>query len=260
MRAPTRANRAPALVNRLALPGAFALALVVVRTGWAHFVMQATFSMEIHELGHATLLWLGSRWAIPLPLFTLNLSKSRSVLAFLLLFGTVGYFGVRARREGSRGLARLCAAVCLLQILITLLPDRTFDALVQFAGVGGEFYLSALLVVAFYYHLPNDLRWDQARWPFLLIGACAFSLNAERWLASRHDTEAIPWGSVFGGDGDMDHLRDQFGWTPTHIVHVYLWVGGISAAVIAAHYLYFFFCLPEARESALTPLPGGSEF
>ncbi len=257
----SRIDRSAQLVNLLALPGAFALALLVVRTGWAHFVMQATFAMEVHELGHATLLWLGSRWAVPLPMFTLNLSAHRSPIAFLLLFGSLGYVGLRARREGSRRLALLCAALGGLQVLVTLLPDRTFDALVQFAGVGGEFYLSALLVVAFYYRLPEDLRWDQARWFFLVIGACTFALNAERWLAARHNTLAIPWGSVFGGDGDMDHLRDQFGWTPPHLISVYLWVGGLSAAVIVGHYLYFAIRAPSVQEeTALTPLPRGSEF
>jgi hypothetical protein len=227
------------LVNRLALPGAFALAWLVAHNGWARFAMQATFAMEIHELGHASLLWLGSRWAVPLPMFTLNLSEHRSVIVFALITGSLGFVGRRAWQQGSRGVALWCAGIVGLQLLVTLLPDRTFDLLVQFAGVGGEFYLSAILVVAFYYRFPADLRWDRARWFFLAIGACTFALNTQRWWLARRNAEAIPWGSFFGGDGDMDHLRDQFGWTPAHLVSVYLWVGGLSAAVIACHYLYF---------------------
>jgi hypothetical protein len=247
-------DRQALLVERLALPGAFALALLVAWSNWAHFVMQATFAMEIHELGHATLLWLGSRWAVPLPMFTMNLGEHRSVIVFALLFGGAGYAGWRAWRADERGLARFFGALCSLQVL-TLLPDRTFDALVQFAGVGGEFYLSALLVVAFYFRLPPDLRWDRARWFFLFIGASTFTLNAQRWLAARRDTQAIPWGSFFGGDGDMDHLRDQFGWSTQHIVGVYLWVGALSLAVIVGHYLYFW-----SRPSRAAPTPRLSEF
>jgi hypothetical protein len=238
------------LTNRLALPVAFLLAWLVASVPWAHFVLQSTFAMEIHELGHATLLWLGSRWAVPLPMITMNLSCSRSPLLFVLVFVAAAYAGQRAWREGSRGLARLFAALCVLQVLVTLLPSHTFDMLVQFAGVGGEFYLSAWLVSAFYYRFPPDLRWDQARWFFLFIGAGTFTLNAQRWLAARHDRSAIPWGAFFGGDGDMDHLRDQFGWSEAHIVSVYLWVGAVSAALVLGHYLWFALRgTPEPREA-----------
>ena len=37
-------------------------------------------------------------------------------------------------------------------------------------GLGGEGALSALMVLTFYYRVPDRLRWDFWRWPVFFLG------------------------------------------------------------------------------------------
>jgi hypothetical protein len=252
----------PRFANWLGLPLAFAVALLFQTGKWGRFLIGTTIGMEVHELGHAVVAWLGSRFAVPLPWLTMA-GGHASVLMYLVVLGALGFVARTAYRERCLALAALCACLGLVQLVLTIgLSHATVDTLFDFGGQGGELYLAALLVVAFYYRMPEVTYWSHVRWLFLLVGACVFVPAFQRWSHAHHDLAAIPWGSMLGLDGDMDKLRDVAGWAPARIVHVYLVIAWSCVVAIAGHYLYFLWPGAPGRVSRRSPAsprssPGG---
>jgi hypothetical protein len=204
------------------------------------FLISSALRMQLHELGHATMLWLGSRPAIPLPMFTVSFSEGRSLFAFLLVAGFLAYAALRCWSEDCRPVAYFLAALLALQLLITAFVSvPTLRLWVAFAGCAGELVWGALLTVGYYHQLPHSTRWRQVRGFFLTVGALSFAVACNRWIAAVSDPGEIPWGSFFGGDGDMENLRGMTGWTSRQIVRAYLWTAALGAAVIAAHWVWF---------------------
>lgn len=212
----------------LAIPLALLASMIVVATGPGRFLVSASAEMELHELGHATALWLAGRGAIPLPMFTLEPSEGRSVIAFVLVALALAFTARTALREELTALLAICAALGLALLGCTaLLSGERLDLWVKFAGAGGELWLGALLVIAFHHRMPAAWRWTQARWFFLGWGALSFAAAAARWWRGE-----IPWGSFWGGDGDMDTLS-QHGWSDASIIHAYRTVLVLCALAIA---------------------------
>lgn len=233
-------------VDALALPLAFAAAYLSKLLVLPGFLLE-WFRAWLHEFGHAFAAWLSSRAATPLALFpgfawaSTRPDKSAVVfVCFLFLIGVVGYRAAKARSGFLFGLA---IALFLLQVIFTfLLPARLSEIAMIFAGCGGELILGTLLVVGFYYRLPDRMRWDFFRYPLLLAGAYAFGAAFSTWIRALHDTRAIPWGTGFGGrddeGGDMNRLVD-FGWSTSYLTRSYFALALVCAAVMAAHYFWF---------------------
>lgn len=217
------------LGNVLALPGALTLALLFCATDIGRF-LGALVGMPFHELGHAVASWLGSRFAVPLPFFTIW-STEQSVLFGGLVAGLVGWFGFHSWREHSRFGVSLAAIVLAAQLGISWIASPHASEMIQILGGAlGEIALGGLVLAAFHFPLPDRLRWDFWRWPALLPAAICFAHALLLWTRALEDTSQIPWGSAVGSeaDGDMNRLVRDHGWTARTLVTFYF-----SASVVA---------------------------
>lgn len=212
---------------------AFIAAPLAVRTGFGRFFVSAGLSMQVHELGHALVSWLGGRVAVPLPLVTVALSKDRSWLMAAAVTGGLCFLLWRAREEDCPAFAALYGAGLLLQAKLTLFtaPDA-LDFWVAFGGLGGESAVAALLVVMYFARWPRFTRWPAYRTLFLAVGSCVLVNSLLRWREASTDFEKVPFGSVFGGDGDVEALLAG-GWTVNTLVAVYLRLAWACVAACA---------------------------
>ncbi len=202
------------------------------------------FHVWMHEFGHATAAWMCGRRATPLPLGWTPVEPEYSSFVYfglLLLFGILFAAGWKERKIWPMLAA---VALGLLQGYMTWrMPElRQEFWWGAFGGVGGEFYLSALLMAFFFVELPEKFRWGACRYVFFLIGATAFLNITGFWALVYHGVEEIPFGSMINGEddqgGDMNKLMDIYGWTRTdirqhyHALGRWCWIGlGVVYAV-----------------------------
>lgn len=239
---------APRTENRWALPLAFGVAFVLNSTGCGRLVVYATASNWAHELGHASWRWLNGRSAFPTLFFTFYSQPGRSVVFTLLVVGGLFALFVWARREECFGLAGLAVLFFVAFVGLLALPPAREHVLESFAGLFGEFWISTLWVLLFYYRFPDVVRWERLRWVFLFLGAAAYTRILGVFWKSREDMTLLPWGSFFGGDGDLDRLLSA-GWLVPFIRRTYFMTALVCGLLMAAHYLYF--------EWRLETSPGG---
>lgn len=193
-----------------------------------------------HEFGHATIAWLAGRRAIPLPFGWTSVDPTRSVfvyLGLLVLFGLLFWVG---QREQKRWPMALAGVLVILQFWFTwLLPDYRFETLLSFGGIGGELYLCTLLMVSFYFPLPEYWRWDFYRYPVVLGAAFTFWGQFWLWQQIVKGVEDIPWGSMWGGpsDGDMNNLS-YAGWSDQQIISTYTSLGNLCLFALLGVYSY----------------------
>lgn len=224
--------------NRLGAPLALAFGFSFCATQAGQF-FGSLVSMPFHELGHALASWLGSRFALPLPFFTVW-SNDQSLPFGLALAGVLGWFGFHSWREGRRFGVVVAGALLAAQLGLSCFVSARTSLMCQILGGGlGEIVLGGLVLVAFHFPLPARLRWDFWRWPALLPGGVCFGHAALTWIAAARDTRRIPWGSAIGdeSDGDMNRLVHGFGWSATELARFYLGGVCVGALLIAAAYV-----------------------
>jgi hypothetical protein len=207
----------------VALPAAvFAAAFVFSRVELLRFVVQSGFAMELHELGHAVVNWLGGRLAVPLPMFTVVPSEDRAWWFAAAVLAGLAALAWKAWTEDCPAVVALCGVLFALQVQLTLLArPAALSFWVAFGGLGGECVLSALLIVLYFERLPRAVRWPAYRAIFLFIGACVLASSVRRWRDADADFMNVPWGSFWGGDGDVEAMIGG-GWTVNVLVKVYL--------------------------------------
>jgi hypothetical protein len=215
----------------------FACAEVLVHLKWGNFLISAGLSMQVHEFGHALANWLGGRPALPIPMLTIAFSRDRAWWLVLPIAAGLVYAAKAAWEDGCRALAGLCAVLLLVQAWLTLIasPD-SLDFIVAFGGLGGECYLAALLVIAYFHRLPRAWRWPSYRTVVLFIGACVLALSLKRWRDADADFMNVPWGSFTGGDGDVENMLAA-GWTVNKLVAVYLRLVWVCVGASVFEYL-----------------------
>ncbi|MBD2113527.1 MULTISPECIES: hypothetical protein [Cyanophyceae] len=209
--------------NGLIFPGLMLLGMLM---NAMPIVNALLFGIKIwlHEFGHATVAWLSGRQALPLPIGWTSYNPQRSLLVYLAILVLLGLLFWAGRREGQRWPIVLAATLAVIQFYMTwLLPADRFEMLMAFGGVGGEIYLSALLMVGFYFPLPNYFRWDFYRFPVVLGAAFCFWGQVWLWQQVPKGKASIPFGSLWGEaeHGDMNQLIDIHGWMPGDIISTY---------------------------------------
>jgi len=229
--------------NAFIFPG---LLLFAALLNSVEFIRLLLFGVVIwvHEFGHATVAWLCGYRAIPLPFGWTSTSLEQSLFVYfgvLTLLGLLFWTGKTEKRTWPMVLAVVLAVV---QFWGTWLASaNTYDLLMSFGGVGGEFYLSTLLIVSFYFPLPAYWRWDFYRYPAVLAAGFVFIGSAWRWQQIESGLQAIPWGSMLRGSGDMGGDMNRLvghGWSDQQIINTYNSIGGVCIAIIVSVYIYFF--------------------
>lgn len=193
----------------------------------------------IHEFGHATVAWMAGRQALPLPFGWTNVNPQRSLLVYLGLAILLWLMYWAGRREHKRWPMVLAGSLAVLQFVMTwVVSARTFDMLLAFGGIGGEIYLSALLMVSFFFPLPTYFRWDFYRYPVVLGAAFTFWGQFWLWKRIRMGRASIPFGGMWGEPehGDMNILANRHGWTPGDIIGTYDTLANLSLLVILGVY------------------------
>lgn len=124
-----------------------------------------------------------------------------------------------------------------------LMPNRTWEMLFVFSGVGGEFYLSTFLMASFYFPLPDRWRWDSLRFVVLGIASSSLWRSFWEWHSIRLGLAEVPWGTLLGGQGDargdMNRLNYDFGWSTDQIIQTYTFLGNLCVFVVLSLYVLF---------------------
>lgn len=236
-------------MNFLALPLAFLFAGLCKLLQFPEMIFWYFFSIPVHEIGHAIAAWLGGRFAIPIGVvvpmaaFT-TISAERSIFVYLVLVGGLGFFGRYCYQKGYRFPALVSGGFILIATYLTWVASQDFSRMIAiYGGVGGEFVLSTLLVVGFYYRLPDRVRWDFFRMFFLLVGSYVFVSVFYKWIEISRGVSALPSGSFLGGradaNGDMDRLQQIYGWTAPELVQHFNGLGKICLLMMIGHYVFF---------------------
>jgi Zn-finger nucleic acid-binding protein len=222
------------LGNVLGAPLGLGLGLLFCSTAAGRF-FGALVGMPFHELGHALASWLSSRFAVPLPFFTVW-HEEQSVPFGLGVAAVLVWLGWHSWHERRR--FGLVLALCLLVLQVGLswfVPVRFTSMLQILSGGLGEIVLGALVLIAFHFPLPDRLRWDFWRWPALLPASLCLAHALVLWSRAVRDVRHIPWGAAIGSaaDGDMNRLVQSFGWSPAALATFYLGAGITSLAALS---------------------------
>jgi hypothetical protein len=245
------------IVNALAPPLVVGLA-ILIKSSFFGFFLQG-FHVWIHELGHATVAWFSGKRALPLPLGWTTIGEEKSLFVYFgLLFLLVVMF-VAGARERKVWPMILAVVLALAQAYMTWkLPEHRADMWLSFAGVGGEFYLSAAAVALFYVQLPEKFKWGACRYFFLFIGGGSFFQTYSFWKQVKRGREGIPYGTMMHGEddrgGDMDALHNDYGWTQREIIHTYNHLADACLLVLLVVYAIFALRIDKLAGRLLAPV------
>jgi hypothetical protein len=229
-------------VKALAPPVVVALA-VLFQVSPFGFLLEG-LHVWIHELGHSSVAWLCGDYAVPLPFGWSNIGADRSLVVYFAVLGALGalaYAGWRERRAWPVFLGLVLVGV---QASMTWrLPAYQGRLWMIFAGVGGEFYLSAAMVGLFYFEFPEKFRWGACRYLVLFIGAASFFESYAFWRKVASGAEGIPYGSLISGEddggGDMNILHFEYHWTQHRIIATYSHLSEACLVILGVVYLFF---------------------
>jgi hypothetical protein len=237
-------------VNAFAPPLLLGLAWLANRSPMG-FLMDG-FHVWMHEFGHATAAWMCGRKATPLPFGWTPVEPDYSAFVYFGLLLLFGILFVAGWKENKIWPMIVAVALGTLQYYMTwrMPEDRQEFWWSAFGGVGGEFYLSALLMASFYVRLPEKFKWGFCRYVFFFIGASAFLHIVSYWSQVYHGLEDIPMGSMINGEddanGDMNKLMDDFNWTAGDIKNNYQYLGYYCWAGLGIVYATFTLRLHDA--------------
>ena len=233
-----------------AIPAMLLIALAFHASGLGPFLQGAFFAMPLHELGHATVAWLCGYAAIP-TLWHTNVPGERGLLMPVVVLAGAAYLGVRGWREERWGRVAFAAALALLELLGRfLVPEKTAQMLITFAGDGLGMVFASALMGSFFFGKDTQLYQGSLRWGFVAIGAAAFVAIFSVWWAARRDAGRIPFGEQeHAGPSDAVRLVDWFGWTADQMVSRYVTLGVLCLLALGAVYAWGVWKAWEAAEN-----------
>jgi hypothetical protein len=222
------------------------------------FFVFTFFKVWIHEFGHAIMAWMSGIKATPLGFWTSGFTASgdeKSLFVFIcfsFLLGTIGLNGLKLRKPFVTLFALFTIVLSMIFTWFTPMP-KTIE-FISFAGFGGEFILSTILIISFYYSFPEKIRWEYLRWPSLCIGLVTLIHNTQLWIKAYKLKSLTPFGAnyseaaVGNTPGDLYRLMVDYDWAFNKFTKVYLGICALSWIVIISHYLYFaFYYFPKRR-------------
>ena len=202
------------------------------------------FHVWIHEVGHASVAWLSSRPAVPLPFGWTNVEPNKSMILYLAMLTGLVALAVAGWRERRAWPMIMAVALIATQTFMTWrLPEGRAHLWMIFGGVGGEFYLSAAMICLFYFEFPEKFRWGACRYVVLFIGVASFAESYSFWKRVKGGLEGVPYGSMINGEddggGDMNILANDYHWTQHQIVYTYNHLADGCLVAIIVIYLFF---------------------
>lgn len=229
-------------VNALAFPLAIVAAIVINASPLLLIVHP--LQIWIHEFGHATVAWLGGRRALPLPFGWTSVVLERTWWVYVGILFLLAVLVRISWREQLRWPIVLGGMIGAVQFYMTwMMSAWQFEMWLAFGGIGGEFYLSTLLMIGFYFRFPDRWRWDFWRFVALVVAASTFINSFWLWHHIERGLAEIPWGSLFGGSGDsggdMNRLNGEFGWSVSRIVDAYTTLGNSCLLLLVITYFIF---------------------
>lgn len=229
-------------VLRAAVPIAFLLAILAQVLVFPKLLLRGV-QLWIHELGHALVAWLSGYGATPLPFGWTNVSEDRSLIVYFCFLTLLLILFWSGWREQKRWGMVMAVVLSIVQFYLTwIMPEHSVATWISFGGVGGELCLSTVLVVCFYFPLPDGLRWNFWRYPVLLMAAYTFTASFGMWHQIKAGAAEIPWGTMLGGQGDaggdMNKLSAS-GWSDAQILNTYSHLGNICLWVLVGIYTFF---------------------
>ena len=148
----------------------------------------------IHECGHATVclaMWIPGASAA----FWLDETQDCTSLLFCVLWcANAVVVVVLDRKKRTKALADGASdsALAILQFYLTwLISENTYDLLLSFGGVGGEFYLSSLLIISFYFPMPEKMALGLLPLPAVLLAGRLYLCRINHALATNSKRPAI---------------------------------------------------------------------
>ena len=225
-----------------AIPIAAALASIIQRNGLLELFFIPVV-VQLHELGHALHAWLAGRIAIPLIAVTIPGEWGNRAAVFLVMASALGAMIYWNRLKGRLFLPAVGAILLVAQVYMTfLLGKQEAEACMIFGGIAGQLYFSTLMVIAFYYEMPEKMRWGYWRNVCLVMGMFAFEHTFAFWRAVAAGRKALPKGSLIGGEGDtngdINRLIAEHGWTEFSLTTAYNSIGTLCLVIIWGHYVW----------------------
>lgn len=196
----------------------------------------------IHELGHAIPSWLSSRRALPLPCGVTFWEEEQSLFVGFGMVFLLGVLIVHAFRERRPfGIALGAGALVLLAFFsLAISNDRSFEWTIL-GGVAGEFWVSTLLIVSFFFRMPDRLRWDFFRMVLIFPAFTTWVAATRLWFGIAVGSERMPTGSIFGGShdegGDLNRLMNEYGWAADELTRFYTGLAVLTGVLILAVYV-----------------------
>jgi hypothetical protein len=239
-------------VELLALPAALLFSAVFAASPIGS-VLLVPFQIQFHELGHALLAWLSSRAALPLPFGFTFWSEQPSRFTGLCMLFLIGVLFVRSLQE-RRPFALACAFALLVSFVILsgFVSEERSRMFILCAGLAGELVLTSLVMIAFYFPLPDRMRWDFFRFVALLPAAGSWVSAVSLWRGVARGSRSMPFGSLLGdGTGDLERLMYEYALSERELVSLY---GKLAlSTVVLVVTTYAVFALRAGRKLGFVP-------
>jgi hypothetical protein len=209
---------------------------------WSNPLICWYLASNIHEFGHASAAWFGGAFAIPIPLGQLSFTLTKPSWWFTLFFSTILFaLTYHCIKRKLYFLASTFLLTFIVQIYFRIFfSNEKLKWVISWMGMGGELWIAAWMMIAYYYKFPKKMYWMYFRHIIFLIGSIVFFYNLNRWLNIRAGIGSIPFGSDMGGrsdaGGDMNKLS-SIGWSDVEIISSYLKFAYICLSLIIFNYL-----------------------